>query len=444
MLKITRGDEIDLSLRVRGMNLSGSEIISRFRKSDGTLLEVPNAQHTLESETGVFTISLTDADTLLLRLGNNKFTSKVTQGDSILQFSGELEVSEGLFDVNEEPSLNQIFPVLEMEKNIQVGDKVRFDATKSFIAKGADQISEVSIKPGASGTAIDIFDKDPLNWYLDWKFDSFVLDVDSTNNKISFVEGGAELTATVADGSYTLSTIAAAIKTAMDAAGGTYTITINKDEKMVIVGLVNFKLLPVTGAQRDNSILKYLGFKIDSPTNTTTQTGEVMDSWCRKVVLTVGEGVADYTETKYINVLSESGDALFSNDGDLMTHESDILKFVPQGRSSFKNIHRRCQELIIAWLDEQGYVNVFGNKFTKWDIKDVEEVRQWSTAMALKLIFRSVSNAVDDVFAERAKEYSIQEIVHRNRSVLRIDTDKDGVADQTETLSTWSGVVIRR
>lgn len=337
-----------------------------------------------------------------------------------------------------------LFPVLEVEKSVQIQDKTRLDASKSFVSKGATAISTLTITPGVGETPISVYNADANEWYLDWKFSSFALDVDSTNNKINFNEGGAELTATVTSGSYTLSTIAAAIETAMNAAGGTYTVTIDKDEKMTITGLVAFELLPETGTNRDTSILKYLGFREDSDTGALEQEGEVMDRWIRKVTLTAGDGSTTATEDQYIGVLQETGDALFSNDSDLASHEPDIRKYVPSGRSSFKNLHRRCQELIISWLDEQGYVNVYDEKFTKFDIRDIEEVRQWSTAMALKLIFRGVSNAVDDVFAAKAKEFGIQEIVHRNRSVLRIDTDKDGVVDQTENLSVNSGVVVRR
>jgi len=338
-----------------------------------------------------------------------------------------------------------LFPVLEIEKAVQLNDKTRLDGSKSFVSRGATAISTLTVTPGVGETPISVYDSaEVLNWYLDWKFSSFKLDVDSTNNKIDFKEGGAELTATVADGSYTLSTIATAIETAMNAAGGTYTVTIDKDEKMTITGLVAFTLLPLGGTNRDTSTLPHLGFKQDFTVADIDHEGAVMDAWIRKVTLTAGDGATTATESKYIKVLQETGDALFSNDSDLVSHEHDILKYVPPGRSSFKQTHRRVQELILAWLDEQGYVNVFGHKFTKFDIKDVEEVRQWATAMALKLIFRSVANAIDDVFSEKAKEYAIQEIVHRNRAVLRIDIDEDGEVDSHEQLGIGSGTVVRR
>ncbi len=120
------------------------------------------------------------------------------------------------------------------------------------------------------------------------------------------------------------------------------------------------------------------------------------------------------------------------------------MKWVPQGRSSYKDVIRRSQKLIIAWLDEKGYVNVYGNKFDKHDIIDLEEVRQWSIFQTLKLIMQGISNVTDDVFDKKAKEYSKFEEAARQRVILRIDTNRDGAADAMEGLSISSGSLYRR
>jgi hypothetical protein len=337
------------------------------------------------------------------------------------------------------------FPVLEVEKAVQVGDKTRFDGTKSFVSKGATALTTLTIKPGADESAVSVFSTDSKQWFLDWKFTAFKLDVDSTNNKINFTANGAEQTATVASSTYTISTLPAAIKVALDAVGaGVFTVTIDKDEEMTIASTVPFALLPLGGSNRDTGLLPTLGFKVDMTSLKTSEEGEIIDGLTRKITITAGDGVGTDTEDKYIKVYSEIGDALFSNDSDLMSHKSDILKYVPSGRSSFKDTHRRAQELIIAWLDEQGYTNVFGEKFNKFDIVDKEEVRQWSTAMTLKLIHRNISNAIDDIFAEEAKEFYKQEIVHRNRAILRIDVDDDKKADLHEQFSISTGTLVRR
>lgn len=338
-----------------------------------------------------------------------------------------------------------LFPVLEIEKAVQVRDKTRFDATKSFVSRGSTAISTITIKPGADETAVSVFNADSRLWYLDWKFTAFKMDVDATNNKIDVEVGSTTYAATVASTTYTLTTLATAVKAALDAlAVGTFTVTVDKDEEMTISSTIAFKLIPESGVNRDTSILPTLGFKKDMTSFKTSEEGDIIDGLTRKITVTAGDGSTTDTEDKYIKVMSELGDSLFSNDSDLMSHKPDILKYVVAGRSSFKDVHRRSQELILAYLDEQGYTNIYNEKFTKFDIVDKEEVRQWSTAMTLKLIHRGISNAIDDVFADEAKEFLKQEIIHRNRAVLRIDIDKDKKVDSFEETSIASGTVTRR
>jgi hypothetical protein len=145
-----------------------------------------------------------------------------------------------------------------------------------------------------------------------------------------------------------------------------------------------------------------------------------------------------------ISIISSDDDKLFSNDALLMSHEQDILKWLNEGKSSFNNFHRRSQQLILSWLDEKGFVDVYGNKFTKAAIIDIDEVKQWSTFMTLRLIFESLSNAIDDIFSEKAKRYLILENQARSRSVLRIDVDGDGVSDLGEQIGISTGTVLRR
>lgn len=64
-----------------------------------------------------------------------------------------------------------IFPVLEIEDVVQVGDKTRLSACKSFVSKDEDAITKVEIRPEVSGDWIDVTDPSPDNWFLDWVYD---------------------------------------------------------------------------------------------------------------------------------------------------------------------------------------------------------------------------------------------------------------------------------
>ncbi len=232
-----------------------------------------------------------------------------------------------------------IFADLELEKTIQINDKTRLNATKSFISKDEATITLVEIEPEAASGFVDVTGTTSADWFLDWQY---------------------------------------------------------------------------TGATRT----------VTATTRITTDGAPI-----------------SFTNT--IEVVTAADDKLFSADNDLLPLESDILRWVPDGRNSFFNVHREAQELIIAWLDEQGYVDVDKNPLTKAAIVDLEEVRKWSTNLTLKLIFQSIKNSVDDVFAEKAKTYEGQEVFHRKRAILRVDLNNDGVVDDNEAVNFKSFDLIR-
>jgi hypothetical protein len=150
------------------------------------------------------------------------------------------------------------------------------------------------------------------------------------------------------------------------------------------------------------------------------------------------------TVTKNIEVLSVADDNLFSSDNDLTAQESDILKYVEKGRNSFLKFHRQAQRNIIAWLDENGQTDSNGNRLTKEAVVDIEEVRYWSAGETLRLIFQSLSNAVDDVFARKSIYYETVAKGHRNRAILRLDTNGDGEVGISEGIKIKTLDLIRR
>lgn len=63
-----------------------------------------------------------------------------------------------------------IFPKLELEKTIQINDKTRLNATKSFISKGEAAITLIEIEPEAAAGFVDVTNADSDNYYLDWAY----------------------------------------------------------------------------------------------------------------------------------------------------------------------------------------------------------------------------------------------------------------------------------
>lgn len=227
-----------------------------------------------------------------------------------------------------------IFPVLQVESLVQIGDQTRLDATKSFITQNESPITKVEIKPLATGDWIDV----TQDKYLDWAY----------------------------------------------------------------------------------------------------STAETVTAACR--ITTDGSPVSSSVT---IVVVTEATDALFSSDVDLLAWEPDVLQYVRQGRNSFKDVHREAQKQILDWFDSQAIRDNQGNRLTKEDIVDKQEVKEWSKFLTLQIINESLSNAVGDVFSQKALKYEGLAIKARNRSEFKLDLNNDGLATNGER--TWTASVnVRR
>ena len=222
-----------------------------------------------------------------------------------------------------------IFPSLTLEKVLQINDKTRFDASRSFVNSG-ETVTDIEIKPDTLELYISVFNSDSDKWYLDWAYET----------------------------------------------DGTKTITVK--------------------ITTDTSV-KERSYSID--------------------VLTVLE------------------DSLFSSDSDLIPYETDVLNYLPKGKNSYLYAHRKSQEIIIAYLDEQRIWNNDGSRITKEQIAAItdNEIRtqfnQWSTFQTLLIIFESIQVSNADIFQEKKLEYQTMRDSARKRSALRLDLNKDDVID---------------
>lgn len=138
------------------------------------------------------------------------------------------------------------------------------------------------------------------------------------------------------------------------------------------------------------------------------------------------------TKDLAISCIDEATDGLYSNDDDLKIHENDIKEFLKQGKTSFKNFHRRAQTLILDELDRKGFRLQDGSKITKAEILDKSEVKEWSTYLTLKLIFESISNAKDDIFRIKSEAYRICEKNTKDKAFLIFDWNKDSAITEID------------
>lgn len=324
-----------------------------------------------------------------------------------------------------------LIPILHKEKQLQLFDLTRFDASKSVLVKGsANPIIGVKIKAGDDATEVDVFNTDPKKWFLDWAFNQYAFDVSPENSQLVFEANGTSYTTNVLTGTYNLASLLTAIKNAIEAIASPLSVSLTVDERnrITIVPSSPLKILPNFSSA---GLLKHLGFKEDGQL-----VGSPVEYGLRKITLTVDAGTTSpYTVTEsesvseFMEVYTKEGDALFSEDSDLTSEEPDIMKWLPNGRGSYKDLHRKAQKLILDWCDRQGYRDEQQRKITKWAFVDHSDVRMWSYYMVLRLFFMGAQNDVDDVFKKKAAYYEKLEIASRDRAVLSLDLDGDNKAD---------------
>lgn len=108
-----------------------------------------------------------------------------------------------------------------------------------------------------------------------WRSSGYFV-ISSSNKKINFSEGGGELTATLTEGDYTATELAAEIKTALEAAGAaTYTVTYSTTTGLWTIASdgATFSLLWSTGTDTATALHSTIGFAVSDYTGALTYTG---------------------------------------------------------------------------------------------------------------------------------------------------------------------------
>lgn len=249
-----------------------------------------------------------------------------------------------------------IFINIVSDTTVQVGDKIRFDLTKSFVPRPnitSVDITKIEVSPVNDGTWVTIHDSSipaiklaVKDWYFEWVY------------------------------------------------------------------LTQADVIPTTTTQD-------IAFRFTASDLTTA------------------------TKVQTVDLPTNAQDNLFSKDTDLLAHEPDILKWLPDGRSTWNYVHRRAQQRILSYLFEKGYKNTDGSPYDKTQVLDTYDVKEWSTFMALKIIFGACINSKDDVFVQKAQFYENLEGKAMNTS-FRMDVNKDLVQDQSEGISTNGPLLVRR
>lgn len=177
----------------------------------------------------------------------------------------------------------------------------------------------------------------------------------------------------------------------------------------------------------------YLDFQFSSPGTKT-------------ITLRATIGATIVTATKDVTCLTEAQDNLFSSDNLLKEVQEDIIKLLPDGRSTFKYKHRAAQNFILDWLWNNGFYKSQGagvEPYTKADIVDAEFISDWATYVCLRMLYQSNQSQGGDVFRQKAQDFLLLEERAREKFLLKIDTDGDGELSVNEGEAITSRKLVR-
>jgi hypothetical protein len=164
----------------------------------------------------------------------------------------------------------------------------------------------------------------------------------------------------------------------------------------------------------------------------------------KTITMELKAGPTTQVFTYTIEVVTPEQDKLFSKDSDLIQFEPDILKWLPAGKSTYNNIHRNAQYLILDWLDSIRVWRTDGTKLTKADLSLTDDLKQLSIYMTLELIFMGISNQVDDVFLNKARLYGQKALLVQGRGRIQADFNGNGTLESSEGADLRSFTLVRR
>lgn len=149
-------------------------------------------------------------------------------------------------------------------------------------------------------------------------------------------------------------------------------------------------------------------------------------------------------QTAPIKIITSVDDNLFSGDSDIVPYEPEMMNWTQKGRNTFLDKHRTAQVEILNELDANRIWKDDHTRYSASDIVDVQEFKEWSKFVTLRIIFEGLSNDVDDIFSIKAKRYSSLASTAKKRATLRLDSNADGVIDTNEMTDIFSGTISRR
>jgi hypothetical protein len=157
-------------------------------------------------------------------------------------------------------------------------------------------------------------------------------------------------------------------------------------------------------------------------------------SGTKVITVQATDGVSTVSQNFELEVITEEDDNLYSSDEQIFAIESELKRYIPEGKNSFKNIHREAQSRILNYLDRKRIWASNGEPYTKDQVNLNGELSKWSLYEAMFIIYSDLFVSVGDKFAEKINQYKDLRNSERDRASIRIDKDNSGTFDGSEEI----------
>lgn len=150
-----------------------------------------------------------------------------------------------------------------------------------------------------------------------------------------------------------------------------------------------------------------------------------------------------YSKSFTVNVLTASNDKLLVDDDDLRSLDFELMRFIPDGYSSWRHVHRRATADTLSFINALRLSKTDGSPLTYDEVKDSRLAKQFATLTSLSLIYQQLSNKPDDKFYQRfidAKK-SLEQLKATPDWVF--DFDGDGEVTGNEKADLLTGRLLR-
>lgn len=200
-----------------------------------------------------------------------------------------------------------------------------------MLANQADVYKIATHTAGATAFTIDqpyILSSGSYNYTaakLDYDMYDDTIIITNKNNKIDFSEGGAQLTATLANGSYTPTTLCTEIDSKMTAAGAqAYTVTFNSITRKFTIaqGGATFSLLFASGTNAYISASGVLGYNIEDQTGALTYSSQ----YALSAVMRITKPIGIYRNGGYYATNAKDANKIFLIDDNTLMREFPISR----------------------------------------------------------------------------------------------------------------------